>query len=299
MIMDVNFEMIATSKKVCRRCCDERGAYFRWGRPEIDDMAYYDDEDFDSFYCPVLKRTIYDPTNVGTVQAECPRKFEHAKEAGAVAEDKPVQLCFFEPEHASYHMHRLEHGVDERVYLEEWRRQNARQPGINRGFTYIEHILCPQGQRCPDSVSQRDAFVAASVIQWLGTNCGSAFIHECERRIKKEKGLKGYLERKQQEEERQRMLEAKNLQYRREVAEKLMGYVWALFTKDEWFFLTEGKPEHRTGIHKSVGGWVGLEHPLFEERRPEHARGFAEEFSVSAGFPTHVPRSKVVKLGLI
>jgi hypothetical protein len=70
----------------------------------------------------------------------------------------------------------------ERIYMAEWKRLNRRSPGVNGGFTYLEHILTPDGQ-LPRTVSRRDAQVAASVIQWLGTNCGMGFMRECERKI--------------------------------------------------------------------------------------------------------------------
>ena len=71
----------------------------------------------------------------------------------------------------------------ERIYAAAWKARNRRSPGINSGFTYLEWILCPSGQRYPPPISRRDAAVAASVIQWLGTNIGLGFIRECERKI--------------------------------------------------------------------------------------------------------------------
>ena len=95
---------------------------------------------------------------------------------------RPIkQPELFEPAHESFSMDRIGN-MPERVYLDAWQSLNVRSPGLNRGFTYLEHILCPKGLT-PGPVSARDAAVAASVIQWLGTNCGMAFIHGCERKI--------------------------------------------------------------------------------------------------------------------
>lgn len=87
-----------------------------------------------------------------------------------------------EPPHKSLQPARLTNDP-ERIYLEQWQRDNERQAGVNRGFTLLEWILCPSGQRLPNRVTHRDSEVAASVIQWLGTTCGMCFIRNCERQI--------------------------------------------------------------------------------------------------------------------
>ncbi|MDO8795391.1 MAG: hypothetical protein Q7J25_12300 [Vicinamibacterales bacterium] len=93
-----------------------------------------------------------------------------------------TQPELFEPVHASFHEDRLRHGIPERIYAEHWKSLNVRSPGVNHGYTYLEWILTPSG-RAPGPVSQRDASVAAAVIQWLGTNCGMAFLQSAERAI--------------------------------------------------------------------------------------------------------------------
>jgi len=55
---------------------------------------------------------------------------------------------------------------------------NKAQGGFGRSCGYVP------------LVSQRDATVAATVIQWLGTNCGGAFIQDVENRIKQERALR-------------------------------------------------------------------------------------------------------------
>lgn len=108
-----------------------------------------------------------------------------------------------EPPHEGFHPKRLthEHGDAERIYATEWKRENERSPGINGGYTAIEHILHPEsemerdasrgfGQLHPARVTFRDAAVAASVIQWLGTNCGRAFVETCERKIAEARAIR-------------------------------------------------------------------------------------------------------------
>ena len=76
--------------------------------------------------------------------------------------------------------------MPEAVYLEKWKKHNKRQPGLNYGYTYLELILCPSDIPgfTPPPVSDRDAEVAACIIQWLGTCCGLSFMSECEREVK-------------------------------------------------------------------------------------------------------------------
>lgn len=73
----------------------------------------------------------------------------------------------------------------EAFFAAAWMRENKRSPGINRGFTALEWILCPDGRPYPGPVSRRDAAVAASVVQWFGTNCGSAFLDSVQKEIAK------------------------------------------------------------------------------------------------------------------
>lgn len=96
--------------------------------------------------------------------------------------DPDFQPELFDPRHVSLHPDRLSRDP-ERIYAEHWRTRNARHPAVNSGFTALEWILCPTGWWPPRPVSQRDAVVAASVVQWFGTNCGLAFIEDCEREV--------------------------------------------------------------------------------------------------------------------
>lgn len=91
----------------------------------------------------------------------------------------------YNPPHNSLQQPRLNR-MPERIYAEVWKKYNKRRPGVNEGLTYLEWILCPSDKRYPLAVSDRDAEVAACIIQWLGTSCGLGFMTECEARIKKE-----------------------------------------------------------------------------------------------------------------
>lgn len=107
--------------------------------------------------------------------------------------------------HESASMNRItEHNPGERAFLEVWQQQNQRHMGINGGFAALELILCPPTDgRVPrdlesvPAITQRDALVAASVIQWLGTNGGISFLLEAEDRFRKYRDAMYAKERKE------------------------------------------------------------------------------------------------------
>lgn len=79
---------------------------------------------------------------------------------------------------------RLDDTNPERVYAAEWLRLNKRSGSYPRGI--LELLLQSDEDRADcilRTVSQRDAEVAAAVIQWLGTNVGLSLIRRCELKI--------------------------------------------------------------------------------------------------------------------
>ncbi len=113
------------------------------------------------------------------------RKFLQAIGISPVSLVRPVKQELPNPPHNSLQTARLNR-MPERIYAEAWKEKNKRHSWLNSGFTYLEWILCPGKNYVPPLVSERDAQVAASVIQWLGTNCGFHFMLDCETEIKKE-----------------------------------------------------------------------------------------------------------------
>jgi len=73
----------------------------------------------------------------------------------------------------------------EAFYIAAWRKLNSNRTGQH----YLAHILCPPDKRKLGfkmwRYSRRDAVVAASIIQWLGTNVGRGFVLEVERELEK------------------------------------------------------------------------------------------------------------------
>jgi len=125
----------------------------------------------------------------------------------AIAKQKLLQIL--DPIHRSLNPDRLGNPAED-IFLRRWQKQQERSRGINSGYGLLELLLSPTRMRavspfCRFSldpyyvppVSQRDAEVAATVIQWLGTSCGLGFMQECEREIAQAKA-----ERREMESER-------------------------------------------------------------------------------------------------
>lgn len=94
----------------------------------------------------------------------------------------------------------------EALFAAHWRRYNDGKSGSS-GSNVLHYILCPE--KLQDlgyqtvGYTRRDAQVAATVIQWLGTNIGRGFVQEVQEQIKKA-------------DERQRELGAERRRHHRE-----------------------------------------------------------------------------------
>jgi len=101
------------------------------------------------------------------------------------------ELC-----HDSNRMGRASNISEEAIFLREWKKMQRRIISHNSGYILLELILnnkpietFPPGTPLAcrlaeiDRPTQRDATVAASVIQWLGTKEGAIFLDRCERQI--------------------------------------------------------------------------------------------------------------------
>lgn len=68
-----------------------------------------------------------------------------------------------------------------------WEEENVPQPGLNQGHGVLQDLMFGRpdylGQaQCRLIITRRDAAVAATAIQWLGTNCGSAWLSDAVKR---------------------------------------------------------------------------------------------------------------------
>ena len=95
-------------------------------------------------------------------------------------------------QHVGNQPQRKDCSYSERIFADEWEELNKRIVGTNGGYGALELLLhtkdiCMlQGLTADtiiDEINQRDAFVAATIIQWLGTKCGVVFLKDCENKI--------------------------------------------------------------------------------------------------------------------
>lgn len=76
-------------------------------------------------------------------------------------------------------------GTIELAYQKQWENENTKSHCLNLGSTRLGLLL--NNERLGNLRSKptkRDYKVAATVIQWLGTNCGRAFLDDVQRRIR-------------------------------------------------------------------------------------------------------------------
>lgn len=95
----------------------------------------------------------------------------------------------------------MEHNEAEQAFHDQWKKENIPMYGFNHGHGTLQdlffesnpNILSPvsTGKRILD-INSRDRKIVATVIQWLGSNCGMCFLGEALDRfghkiVKKEK----------------------------------------------------------------------------------------------------------------
>ena len=89
-----------------------------------------------------------------------------------------------------------EHNPREVAYHDEWVKQNQPNAGINYGHGVLQDLFFIEDEKsqfrnpkCHTVINERDRFIVATVIQWLGTNVGMSFLesalNKCGHRIEK------------------------------------------------------------------------------------------------------------------
>ena len=81
--------------------------------------------------------------------------------------------------HAGIDEDRLVSGYSEleKIFAEVWAEQNKPKSWLNYGQGILQDLMVKNG-KWEYAITQRDATIVATVIQWLGTNCGQGFLHE-------------------------------------------------------------------------------------------------------------------------
>lgn len=74
----------------------------------------------------------------------------------------------------------------ERVFAERWEEECQPSPGLNFGFGILQDLMVLQRHgmvnRVAFWITKRERVIVATVVQWLGTNCGFAFLVDVLRR---------------------------------------------------------------------------------------------------------------------
>ena len=72
----------------------------------------------------------------------------------------------------------------EKVFINRWQKENKKRPGNNYGRGILQDLFTDRKgvMAVPIfllKIKPIHRFIAATVIQWLGTNCGFSFLIEC------------------------------------------------------------------------------------------------------------------------
>jgi len=84
--------------------------------------------------------------------------------------------------------------IREGVFADKWREMMEEIPRHDIGeyrYPHFASVLCNMDWPSTAAEAQRDATVAATLIAWLGTNCGSCFLREAQRRKAKKIEMSG------------------------------------------------------------------------------------------------------------
>lgn len=67
----------------------------------------------------------------------------------------------------------------EKAFADHWEEENEVRPWLNQGHGLLQNLFFTGEwlfSRCVHVITPGERYVAATVIQWLGTNCGFGFL---------------------------------------------------------------------------------------------------------------------------
>jgi hypothetical protein len=77
-----------------------------------------------------------------------------------------------------YGYERTQHNALEKAFADAWEQENQPRPGINHGGGILQDLFYNRAGRPIHEVTDSERMVAATVVQWLGTNVGFSFLTE-------------------------------------------------------------------------------------------------------------------------
>lgn len=79
---------------------------------------------------------------------------------------------------------RLEYNDREKAFHDQWLEENAPVASINNGHGTLQDLFIERcktilgARKVLEEISNRDRMLVATIIQWLGSNCGMSFLSE-------------------------------------------------------------------------------------------------------------------------
>jgi len=79
---------------------------------------------------------------------------------------------------------RLEHNPREQAFHDQWLKENKAVTGVDFGQGILQDLFITHGKNALErdkidlKINNRDRMIAATVMQWLGSNVGMSFLHE-------------------------------------------------------------------------------------------------------------------------
>jgi hypothetical protein len=82
-----------------------------------------------------------------------------------------------------YRKDRIEHCEREKAFHDQWLKENIPHSWINNGHGILQDLFIErdgflESRRIVEHITNRDRYIVATIIQWLGTNCGMCFLGE-------------------------------------------------------------------------------------------------------------------------
>lgn len=87
-----------------------------------------------------------------------------------------------------YRFDRTAHNPREMAFYEVWLKWNEPRSGTNHGNGILQDLLIEttgdfRSRKTIEVINNRDRYIVATIIQWLGTNVGMSFLHEALRKF--------------------------------------------------------------------------------------------------------------------
>jgi len=113
--------------------------------------------------------------------------FEFAAFADEQQLEQLVDIVLRQNEHEQHYgkwHDRCKNNPREQAFFEQWMKENIPLRGINFGNGILQDIFCERDItnqskiHYKEIINERDRMIVATVIQWLGTNCGMSFLRQ-------------------------------------------------------------------------------------------------------------------------